>query len=66
MEPPKLPFTLNFASRPDIQLGSPTGTYDDATQTWQGMDESMTTTWCRSSTTGIITSDPDEDKDDER
>lgn len=66
MSDSKIPFTLSFASKPEVSLAEPSGAYDEATQTWIGLDDAMKTTWCRSSTTGIITMDPDEDEDDDR
>jgi len=60
----KVPFTLLYAEEPEIQLLDPEGRYDVQSQRWIGNDIKMTTTWCRSTTTGTFTSDPDEDKDD--
>lgn len=59
----EIPFTMQFA-RPSSNLAEIDGHYDHATQQWSNRDISSVTTWSRSSTTGIVTSDPDEDKDD--
>ena len=58
-----LPFTMLWA-KPNRSIEELEGHYDPLTQKWSGLDMNSSRTWCRSSTTGIITDDPDEDKDD--
>ena len=52
-------------SKPSRTFPDMIGKYDPKNQKWKGDDVRMAaTTWSRTSTTGIITFDPDEDKDD--
>ncbi len=62
----KIPFTLSHAVIVDNVISEPEGYYDEKTQTWKGEDILMMRTYCRSSTTGLFESDPDEDPDDTR
>ncbi|MGH9838422.1 MAG: hypothetical protein ACREEM_06525 [Blastocatellia bacterium] len=58
-----VPFTMLWAHR-SREFNLVEGEYDDATQKWSLTDVAAATTWSRSSTTGIVYDDPDEDKDD--
>ena len=40
------------------------GNYDEASQQWSSLEMASLATYCRSATTGFISDDPDEDKDD--
>ncbi len=57
------PFTMLWACQ-GHELSIVDGVYDPETQKWSKADISATTTWSRSTTTGYINLDPDEDKDD--
>lgn len=58
-----VPFTLLWACQ-GHELSKIDGWYDSETQKWSKTDVSAATTWSRSTTTGYINDDPDEDKDD--
>ncbi len=60
---PEIPFGMIWAE-PTSQLFPVMGEYDHKSQQWSERDICSVTTWSRSTTTGIITDDPDEDKDD--
>ncbi len=51
--------------KPSRTLPPLEGAYDGENQRWMGDNISMSsTTWSRTSTTGIFGTDPDEDRDD--
>lgn len=58
-----VPFTMLWANR-SREMSFIEGDYDPSTQKWSLNDVAAATTWSRSTTTGIINDDPDEDKDD--
>ncbi len=57
------PFGLLWSKEND-QLPEVEGEYDNVTQKWSGLDIYALATYSRSATTGWISDDPDEDKDD--
>ena len=59
----KVPFTMLWA-KPSRDFGQIEGEYDFKSQKWSMFDVNSATTWSRTSTTGWINLDPDEDKDD--
>ena len=61
---PLLPFVLLW-SRPSRPFDVVEGNYDAATQRWAGADLCSFGTYSRSTTTGSLRFDRDEDKDDE-
>ena len=57
------PFTMLWALE-SREFAPIKGSYDPDSQRWTGSDITAVETWSRSTTTGVINSDPDEDKDD--
>lgn len=61
----KVPIAVKTAKKSVIILSEVEGEYNSDTQQWTSPDIFMVRTYCRSATTGWITDDPDEDKDDD-
>ena len=58
-----VPFTMLWANQ-SRELSMVEGEYNPATQKWSNRDIASLATQSRSATTGWVTDDPDEDKDD--